>query len=525
MSVRVRYAPSPTGSPHVGNIRTALYNFLFAQRMGGVNILRIEDTDRTRYRPEVEHELVESLHYVGVQWQEGPDVGGPFAPYKQSERKEAGIYQPVIDRLLNDGAAYWAFDTPEELDEMRLFQQVNKKPTGYFGGDWRDAPEAKAAAARESGKPGVIRLRVPRGERIVINDLIRGRIEVDSDTVDDPVLIKADGMPTYHFAAMVDDVLMEVTHVFRGDDWISSAPKHVVLWRALGVEPPQLVHLPNINGTDGKKLSKRHGDTACLDFRRAGCLGDALANFIALIGWSPGDDREVMTLEEMAAAFSLRGIQPSPGVFDRKKLDWMNSSRIRALSIDEVFSRFSAYAASPETWTYWEGRAEAEVPEGDPLAAASRAEARAALEGLKLLAACCQDDPAYAKACMALEQERVGSLAEFGPKCRFFLEDVPEMDEKALAKWKASEHAAKMLDEFANILNDLNQDSVTIERCEEMVRSYAAGKNMEKLGPVVHPLRLALTGATVGPGLWELMAVLGKERLVRRLQVNGAKFQ
>jgi glutamyl-tRNA synthetase len=327
MTPRVRYAPSPTGSPHVGNIRTALYDHLFARGHGGTMILRIEDTDRSRYKAESETDTLESLRYVGIEWQEGLGVGGPHAPYRQSERKEAGIYQPFIDRLVESGAAYWAFETPEELDEMRLFQQVNKQP---------------------------------RGEVIVVQDVIRGRSEFDSDTLDDPVLIKADGMPTYHFAAMVDDHLMDITHVFRGEEWISSAPKHVVLWKALGASIPELVHLPVIKGKDGKKLSKRHGDTACLDFRRGGYLGEALANFIALIGWSPGEDREIMSLKEMEEAFSLKGIQPSSGVFDLDKLNWLNGSRLRSLAPGELRDRFVEYVSTPDTLPYWEAKNEDE---------------------------------------------------------------------------------------------------------------------------------------------------------------------
>ncbi|HVL39178.1 MAG TPA: glutamate--tRNA ligase, partial [Fimbriimonadaceae bacterium] len=265
MSVRVRFAPSPTGMLHVGALRTVLYDHLFAKKHGGIHILRMEDTDRSRYNPDSEAEFIESLRWVGIDFDEGPHVGGPHGPYRQSERKEAGIYQPWIELLLEQGHAYPAFDTAEELDEMRQVQTLNRQPVGYFGGKWRDAGPEEVARAKAAGTPFVIRQRIPRGRSIVMQDAIRGRIEFDSDEVDDTVLIKSDGMPTYHFAALVDDHLMGITHVLRGEEWISSAAKHAMLYEMFGWEMPVFVHCPVIKGPDGKKLSKRHGATRVLD--------------------------------------------------------------------------------------------------------------------------------------------------------------------------------------------------------------------------------------------------------------------
>lgn len=498
MSVRVRYAPSPTGSPHVGNIRTALFNHLFARHHKGVHIVRIEDTDRTRYVPGCEEEIIESLQYVGVAWQEGPDVGGPESPYRQSERKDAGLYQPIIDRLLDSGVGYWAFDTSEELAEMREYQQINKQPIGYFGGVWRDATPAKVEEAQRAGKPGVIRLRIPRDETIVVDDAIRGRVEISSNSVDDPVLIKADGMPTYHFAAMVDDQLMGITHVFRGEEWISSAPKHIVLIRALGWEPPVFVHVPVIKGKDGSKLSKRHGDTACLDFRRAGYLSEALANFIALIGWSPGGDRELMTMDEMAEAFDLKGIQPSPGVFDIEKLNWMNGHYIRQKAPSELASMVRDYSSCVENQQYW-------AQKDPPMA-----------EAMRLLVQTWESDPSLVSSAIALEQERVTTLAGFGPACSFFFVDEVEFDESAVAKWKGQPHVVPMLETFIGHFE--GRSAASVEECEALLRDYQTKAGLDKLGPVVHPTRVALTGKTVGPGLFELMAVLGPQRLTARLR-------
>ena len=261
MSVRVRFAPSPTGMLHVGALRDALHKFLLARHEGGCNILRIEDTDRTRYNADSENEFVDTLRWAGIVFDEGPHVGGPFAPYRQSERKAAGIYAEWIDVLLKKGHAYKAFETPEELAEMRKFQELNKESTGYFGGRWREASPEQVAEAEAAGKPFVIRQRIPRGTTIAIEDVIRGRVEWNSDDVDDPVLIKADGMPTYHFAAIVDDHLMGITHTMRGEEWLSSAPKHACLFDQFGWDRPLFVHCPVIVGNDGNKLSKRHGAT------------------------------------------------------------------------------------------------------------------------------------------------------------------------------------------------------------------------------------------------------------------------
>jgi glutamyl-tRNA synthetase len=496
MSVKVRYAPSPTGSPHVGNIRTALFCYLFARHNGGTNIVRIEDTDKTRFVPGCEEEILESLHWVGIDWDEGPDKGGPNAPYRQSERKEAGIYEPYIRQLLEGGFAYKAFDTPEELTEMREYQQINKQPIGYFGGIWRDASPDKVAKTEAEGKPYVIRLKMPKDKTLSCQDAIRGRIEWAPGATDDQVLIKADGMPTYHFAAMVDDHLWGITHIVRGEEWISSTPKHVQLYECLGWTPPIFVHTTVIKGRDGSKLSKRHGDTRCLDYRAAGYLPEALVNFIALIGWAPGGDRELMTMPELIEAFSLDGLQPSPGVFDLEKLRWMNGHYIRGLGSEELQSRLAKYVDTEEPFTYLRGLG-----------------SETAAEDLELLKKALDTDPAYAMQAVLLEQERVVTLADFGSATAFFFQEEPPMDPKAVEKWFGEPHVAEM---FNHLIQSLSTPA-SVEACESLVRDYAAKLGLEKLGPVVHPIRVALTGKTIGPGLFELMSVLGPERMKRRL--------
>ncbi|MCX7798719.1 MAG: glutamate--tRNA ligase [Fimbriimonadales bacterium] len=502
MSVRVRFAPSPTGLLHVGALRDALFKYLFARHCGGQNILRIEDTDRNRYNPDSEREFIETLRWVGIDFDEGPHVGGPCAPYRQSERKEAGIYEPYVRRLLEEGHAYKAFDTPEELAAMREHQMANKLPVGYFGGEWRDAPASRVEAAEREGRPCVIRQRIPRGTTIAIDDAIRGRIEWDSDQIDDPVLIKADGMPTYHFAAMVDDHLMGITHILRGEEWISSAPKHALLFDMFGWERPVFVHCPVIVGNDGKKLSKRHGATRVLDYMAQGFLPAALKNFVALIGWSPGDDREGMSEEELIEAFTLEGLQPSPGRFDLEKLRWLNGWHIRRLSIPQFVEAFRKYAREPYVRQYW-----TEVAEPQP-------ESSRVSDAVDRMARVIEEQPSYAERIFALAHERTTVLPDVTEVCGFFTEDEPAMDPKAVAKWLQQPHAAEL---FNFLLENLPR-MVDEAACESVLREFAEAKGFEKLGPVVHPTRVALTGKTAGPGLFELMAVLGPERMERRLR-------
>lgn len=516
MSVRVRFAPSPTGRMHIGTFRDALFKYLFARHHGGVNILRIEDTDRTRYSPEAEREFTETLAWGGIEFDEGPHIGGPHAPYHQSERKEQGIYAETIEILLENGSAYKAFDTPEELDRMRKYQEVNRLQTGYFGGIWRDAAPEQVAQAEAEGKPFVIRQRIPRDTTIAIEDAIRGRIAWDSNTVDDPVLIKGDGMPTYHFAAMVDDHLMEVTHIMRGEEWISSAPKHAALFDAFRWQRPIFVHCPVVKGPDGKKLSKRHGATSVLDYRDMGFLADALVNFVALIGWAPGGDLEIMSRQQMIEHFDISGLQPSSGIWDYDKLKWFNGHYIRALEPEALLATLIEYVERPETLAFW--RSLADDPEASHLTSAEPAKVVSSLE---LLRQALETNPGYAFEAIKLEQPRVVTLADFGEACAFFFQDEPPMDEKAVEKWLGQPHVPEL---FAYLIASLDAPGPQPDAraYETLLRAFADSHHMEKLGPVVHPVRVALTGKTAGPGLFELMAVLGPDRMVRRLQKAAA---
>lgn len=482
-----------------------MFDDLLARGQGGTLILRIEDTDRSRYNPESEQEFIDSLAWVGIRFDEGPHVGGPHAPYRQSERKEAGIYQELIEKLLATGHAYRAFETPEELDQMREFQRINRMPTGYFGGEWRDASGLQVEEALAAGKSYVVRLKIPHGEKIKGHDAIRGDLFWDGETVDDPVLLKADGMPTYHFAAMVDDHLMEITHVLRGEEWIASFPKHIVLYQAFGWELPVFVHCPVIVGADGKKLSKRHGATRVLDYAAQGYLPQPLKNFVALIGWSPGDDREVMTDEELAGAFDINGIQPSPGRFDIEKLNWINGLAIRSMTAAELLEKLRDFLADSWTWQYWSEAGE-DVGEAD-----RRRDVKTALETLR---EAIERDADYVLRALPLEQERVSTLAELGPACEFFFVDEPALDQKAAAKAFAHAHARPLLEQFATLPA---QDRSAAE-WEAEVKSWAASHGIEKIGSVIQPIRVAMTGKMSGPGLFDLMSVLGPDRVTARFR-------
>jgi glutamyl-tRNA synthetase len=516
MSVRVRFAPSPTGMLHVGALRDALFKFLFARGRAGANILRIEDTDRSRYNPESEQEFIETLDWTGINFDEGPHIGGPCSPYRQSERKEAGVYEPYIQQILASGHAYKAFETPEELKAMRDAQEQAKQNTGYFGGAWRDATPAQVAEAEAHGKPFVIRQRIPKGTTIGIEDAIRGHVEWDSGTVDDPVLIKADGMPTYHFASMVDDHLMGITHVMRGEEWLSSAPKHAALFDAFGWPRPVFVHLPVIVGSDGKKLSKRHGATRVLDYAAEGYLPAALKNFIALIGWSPGDDREVMSELELIASFDLSGLHASPGKFDIEKLQWINGMTIRAMDPERLVDALLAYVRNPYTAQFWTEFVDENTMPNKP---AIRGED--VLRRLALISPAAGQDRNYLLAAVKEVQERVVTLADFGEALEFFLVEEPPLDPKAAEKWLTQSHVREL---FEWILGRLAISHVeTVEHYEAVLKGFQTHKGFDKLGPVVHPTRVALTGKTTGPGLFELMSVLGSGRIENRLRNALAK--
>ena len=328
-NVRVRFAPSPTGFVHIGSLRTALYNYLFAKHAGGEYILRVEDTDRTRLVDGAIENMLNAMKWAGVNHTEGVMLDengnvtqkGEYGPYIQSERLD--IYQKYIKELLDSGKAYYCFCTKERLDAVRE-QQKEAGETPRYDGHCRDLTPEEVQAKIDAGEPYVIRLRLPEDHKITFTDLVRGDMEFNTNDLDDQVLIKTDGFPTYHFAVVVDDHLMKITHIIRGEEWVSSTPKHVYLYEAFGWEKPVFVHLPNILNTEKKKLSKRQGDVAVEDFKKKGYLPEGLVNYVALVGWSPEDNQEIFSMEELEKAFSIERVSKSGGVFDTEKLNWVN---------------------------------------------------------------------------------------------------------------------------------------------------------------------------------------------------------
>ena len=475
MSVRVRFAPSPTGFLHIGGLRTALYNYLFARHHGGQFILRIEDTDQERTVPGAVENIIEMLSWAGLEFDEGPHVGGPYGPYVQSQRLE--LYRQQAQVLLERGAAYYAFDTPEELERMRARQRAAGVAPKYDRFSMRNSftlPEDEVRRLLAEGAPAVVRLAVPLDLTVSFTDIIRGAITVSARDLDDQVLLKSDGFPTYHLANVVDDHFMRITHVIRGEEWIPSTPKHVLLYEAFGWEMPQFAHLPLLLNPDRSKLSKRHGDVAVEDFRRQGYFPEALVNFVALLGWNPTADRELFSLPELIASFELERVNRAAAIVDRAKLDWMNAQYLRMLPLERL-------ARELQPWLR-----EAGYPEY-PLE--------------------------YLQRVIALLRERVTRLPEiltfgdymFAPPRHYDWEYLRKYWRPELPEW-----LRQLLGELESV------EPFTAEIIGQRVRSFIEARGAT-LRAIVHPLRLILTGKSVGAGMFETMEVLGKSECLRRL--------
>ena len=467
MSVRVRYAPSPTGRQHVGNVRTALFDYLLARSCGGTFVLRIEDTDRRRFDPGALQDVYDTLSWLGLRWDEGPDVGGPYAPYVQSERLDR--YRAVAERLLQEGRAYRCYCAAERLERVRAANN------GYDR-RCRNLTPAEHAARARSAAPSVIRFKVPLEGATRYEDLLLGTIERrNADLNPDPVLLKSDGFPTYHLAAIADDHAMRISHVLRAQEWVSSAPLHLLIFAACGWQPPRYAHLPAVNGPDGKKLAKRHGATGIGEFRRRGFLPAALVNYLALLGWSPGDDRELFRLDELERAFSLERLGRSGAVFDHRKLEWFNGQYIRMLS--------------PQR-----------------LAAAIAPHLQAA--GIEL------EDREQA-ALAALLRERLTVLDEAPRRAAFLAGGAPLTAAELVPKRLTTPRAAALLRAAAALLQEPPREADD-QRLEERLRELAAAQGV-KFGDLMMTIRLAATGSRVSPPLFGSLRLLGGPRVRRRL--------
>ncbi|HUI63240.1 MAG TPA: glutamate--tRNA ligase [Bacteroidota bacterium] len=479
-NIRVRFAPSPTGYLHVGGLRTALYNYLFAHRAGGVFVLRIEDTDRSRIVEGAVQNLIDTLRWAGLTCDEGPVIGGRAGPYIQSER--IAIYRRYADELLANGKAYWAFDTPAELEEMRKAQERMHLPSKYDRRALRLNPD-EVRGKLSSGVPGVVRMLVPDGTVVAFDDLIRGRVEFASERIDDQVLLKSDGYPTYHLANVVDDHLMGITHVIRGEEWLSSTPKHVLLYRYFGWELPAFAHLPLLLNPDRSKLSKRQGDVSVEDYRKKGYLPEALVNFVALLGWNPGDEREIFSLKELIGEFTLDRVGKAGAVFNVEKLNWLNAQHLRSRSdVDLLVMLRDALHDAPGII--------------EPL------------------------DDTYLLKIIAVMRERVSFVSDFLEKTPyFFRRDIQYDPEIAAKRW--GQGTAAHLVAFLRELDPL--ESPTKEEFESALRRVAASLGIRD-GELIHPLRLAVSGMGAGPGLYDILSILGKGEVVRRVRMAIEKL-
>jgi len=457
---RVRFAPSPTGSLHVGGARTALYNLLFARHTGGTFVLRIEDTDVERSREELTAQILSAMEWLGLEYDEGP--------FYQSQRED--LYRAAAERLLQEGKAYRAFETPEELDAERKKAEAAGKAYRYSGAG-RMIPPDESQRRAHAGDSHVVRLRMP-DEPLVVDDLIRGRVEFPAEALDDFVLVRSGGHPLYHFCVCVDDTDMGITHVIRGDDHLANTPKHVALFRALGAPSPKFAHLGMILGTDRKKLSKRHGAAAVEEWRDEGILPEALFNFLALLGWAPGGDREILSREEMEREFTLDKVGASPSVFDPEKLLWMNSQYIARMPADELLRRSLPYAVS-----------------GAP------------------------EEPVALRA-IELHRPRVRTPIEMGRALSSYAHDPSDYEPEGIKKHVKPE-TGRHLATLANRLEVLHE--WTAASTEAALRETAEAEGVSA-GKLIHPARLALTGVTVGAPLFDVVELLGKDTSLRRLR-------
>ena len=471
MSVRVRIGPSPTGDPHVGTAYISLFNYVFAKQHGGKFVLRIEDTDQTRSKPEWEQMIIDSLRWLGLDWDEGPDVGGEYGPYRQSERGH--IYGEYAQMLLDKGAAYRCFCTTEELDQIRKAQRAAGSPLGYDGRG-RDVSDDEVQANLKAGKPFVIRLKVPRPGKTIVKDRLRGDIEFDNGQIDDQVLLKTDGMPTYHLANVVDDHLMKISHVMRAEEWISSTPKHVMLYDAFGWEAPEFIHMPLLRNKDKSKISKRKNPVSINYYKEVGFLPDALLNYLGMMGWTMPDGEEKFTVDDMVKNFDFDRISLGGPVFDIQKLTWLNGLYIREESVESIVEQLRANILTDE--------------------------ALHAIAGLV--------------------HKRIDKLEDFIDQTAFFFGGDLSYDEKAtkmmLPKGREQKEMVEAFQRAAEVIDvmaELELDSLT--EAMNSLREELGLKGKE----FFMPLRIAVTGTKNSPPLFDSMVVLGKERCRRRLRM------
>ncbi len=477
-SVRVRFAPSPTGALHIGGARTAYFNWLFARQRQGLFVLRIDDTDKARSTEESYQQILSSLKWLGLDWDEGPDVGGEFGPYRQSLRQS--FYEAELARLVSAGKVYPCFCTQEELAGERDAAQ-KQGLTPRYSGRCRHLSEAERARRLEQGDSHTYRLHAPESGDVVVHDLIRGDVTFSADEVDDFIIWKADGTPTYHFASCIDDALMHITHIIRAEEHLSNTPRHIVLFQTLGYPVPAFAHVPMILAPDRSKLSKRHGATSVEEYRDAGIVPEALVNYLLLLGFSPGEDREVLSRDEAVALFDLTRVSKNAAVYDVKKLEWLNGNYLRALSSDALLTLL---------WEPLINRGFVSV-----------------------------DEPAerlsWVRELIGSMQSRAKSVNELVDGLEFYFRTPVSFDVKGVRKHFADAAVPTRLRQAADELAQVQPFVAPIieVKYHDLTASWGV-----KPAALIHPTRLALTGKTAGPGLFELMALLGKSTCQDRLR-------
>lgn len=500
--IRTRFAPSPTGFMHIGNFRSALYDYLFSKKNNGDFILRIEDTDQKRFVPNALESIIKVLEWSNLEYSEGvfkqdkikdkkikkiesknyPEIfeAGDFAPYIQSEKLE--IYKKYADELVAKGYAYYCFCEPERLEEMRKEQTAQKKAPIYDQYCLRNLSKEEINEKLKSNCPHTIRLKMPKDETIELDDIIRGKVKFETNLIDDQILIKSDGFPTYHLANVVDDHEMEITHVIRGEEWLPSAPKHLILYRYFDWEAPKFAHLPLLLNSDKSKLSKRQGDVAVEDYIEKGYLKEAIINFVAFLGWNPGkgETEEIFSLEELVQKFELARVHKAGAVFDLKKLDWINSEWLKKISLDDLYSRALKFLEKKDFFQ--------NAPEE-------------------------KKSKDFVKKLLTIERTRLSKLTEVGESNKFFFENINY--DKNLLYWKEmkDEELKKNLEKANDILNEISEPDWKLENLEKALME-AAGENR---GNFLWPIRAALSGAQKSPSPFECAWVLGKNESLKRI--------
>lgn len=475
--VRVRFAPSPTGYLHIGGARTALFNWFFARKHHGQFVLRIEDTDTQRLKEDSVAQILTSMKWLGLDWDEGPERGGAYGPYYQSERLE--LYRREAQRLIEEGKAYYCFCTPEELAQARQ-EQLQAGQALRYNGTCRDIPLASALKRIEAGEKAVIRLRIPDSGQITVPDLIHGKVNFRLDQLDDLIIMKSNAIPSYNFACVVDDHAMRISHVIRAEEHLSNTPKQVLMYEALGYEMAQFAHLPMILAPDRSKLSKRHGATSVEEFREQGFLAPAIVNYLTFLGWSPGNDEELITPAETVEKFDLSKVSKKAAIYDTKKLAWFNAQYLNSMSPDDVTPAALPFLLDKGVIT----------------------EAQAAEQYTMI------------KRVVDLVRTRVKTLVELTEAAEYFFKAITQYDEKGQNKYFSKPETAELLRQGRECLEQV--ENFDAQHTEEAYRQLTV-KLAVKTGELIHPTRLALTGRMASPGLFEVMELLGKERCLERM--------